>query len=93
MFLYLILQFGLIGDGVTTTSNINLETSPYIIGPLTTSTQIQPKFNPITKLPVGVFGGSGNPTETISGHILTITFTTAPATGPFTQGVIVEYAP
>jgi hypothetical protein len=93
MFIYLVLQFGLMGDGVTTTWNLNLKSDPYFVLPVASAGTLQPGFKPQTKLPTAVFGGSGNPSETISGSILTITYSAPPASGPFTQGVIVEYVP
>lgn len=92
MFIYLVLQFGLIGDGVTTTWAINLKTDPYFIAPPSAGVMVQRDFNPKTKLPVGIFATAG-PTETLSGDTLTITYAVPPSAGPFTVGAIAEYAP
>lgn len=92
MLIFANLSFGLMGDGVTTSWDINLQADPYFIVPYS-SGEMQSNFQPGSKIPTSVFNTGTSVSGSISGHTLTITFAVAPAAGPFSQGIVVQYAP
>lgn len=81
-------SFTIICDGVSNTFSVDLSKDPYLL-----QGNVPNWFADENRVatPTGAFSSDSNITPSLSGNILTLTFSTVPSAGPISTGIYIEF--